>query len=102
MTAIDAIRRVKWRLVGVLGLGFLALLAGLAFTQGEPLRGVKLAGVYGAGFVVAAAFFPLCYLSWFGKTEAQSNDPVLKFVFWLFAAIFALFFARVLLLAVWR
>ena len=100
--ALEIIRRLKWHLASVAIVATLVFGATLAYAQGRDFTSAMFVLVYGAAFLATTAFFPLCYLAWFGQPKYDGADGVSRFVFWLFLVVFLLFFARVFIHALGR
>lgn len=94
MTAVEAIRKYKWPLIGLQVLTVVSLAVSLIATQGQALEGIRFALVYGSAFLASLVWFPLCYLAWFGRP----NHPVLtafgKLLFWFIFVAWLFFWAR--------
>ena len=100
--AVEIIRKFKWHLAAVAVVATLVFGAALAFAQGRDFTSAMFVLVYGAAFLATAAYFPLCYLAWFGQPNNDGADGVSRFVFWLVVVVFLLFFARVFIHALGR
>ena len=95
MATVDTIRKYKWPLIGVQVFTALALFVGLLSTHGRPLDSTDFAFVYGSGFLASSAWFPLCYLAWFGRPNIPALTTFYRVVFWLVLALWLVFWVRV-------
>ena len=102
MSAVDAIRKFIWPIVGIEVVAVVAMLAGLLAVQRPSAQASILGMVYVAGFVATLAWLPICYLLWFGRPNLPALTGFHRAVFWLAACLLCVFWLRVVAYALAR